>query len=96
MTEYAGADGPLLLALLGWAEMRQRIHKPVATAETVRRACRQLDKHSEGDRAYKLGEIKKATDCNWLSFYPLKEGDEGYHAPLDQQIRDPLGGLDLL
>lgn len=99
MTEYAGEDGPLLLALLGWAEMRHRIHKPVATAETVRRACRQLDKLSEGDRAYKLGCIKKAESSCWLSFYPLKEGDEGYHAPLELQARqayDALGGLPLL
>ena len=96
MTAYAGEDGQMLLALLGWAEMRHLVRKPVATAETVRRACRTLDKLSEGDRAYKLGCIRKAESHNWLSFYPLKEGDEGYHAPLQQQARDALGGLELL
>lgn len=96
MTAYTGEDGQLLLALLGWAEMRHRIHKPVSTAETVRRACRVLDKLSEGDRVYKLGCIRKAESNNWLSFYPLKEEDEGYHAPLQRQARDALGGLDLL
>ena len=99
MTAYTGTDGELLLALLGWSEMRHRIHKPVSTAETVRRACRTLDKLSEGDRAYKLGCIRKSESHNWLGFFPLKEGDEGYHAPLDQQAQqayDALGGLPLL
>ena len=99
LTSYAGENGQLLLALLGWVEMRHRIRKPVATAETVRRACRTLDKLAEGDLAYKLGCIRKSTDHNWLGFFALKEGDEGYHAPLQQQAQqayDALGGLPLL
>ncbi len=96
MTSYAGEDGQLLLSLLGWAEMRHRIHKPIATAETVRRACRQLDKLSEGDRAYKLGCLRKSTDRNWLGLFALEDGDEGYHPPLQRQARDALGGLELL
>lgn len=99
LTTYAQDDGQLLLALLGWVEMRHRIHKPVATAETVRRACRQLDKLAEGDRDYLLGCIRKSTDHNWLGFFALKEGDEGYHAPLQLQAKqayDALGGLPLL
>ncbi len=91
MADYAGEDGKLLLALLGWAGMRHRLHKPVSTAETVRRAVRQLDKLSQGDHAYKMGCIRKATDRCWLTFFPLKPGDEGYKDQ-NRPGEEPQGG----
>ena len=78
--DYCKNDDELLTAWMGYAKMRQRIKKPVATVETVYRNCAVLDKHSKGDRAYKIGMLHKAEDCSWRGLFPLKEGDEGYNA----------------
>lgn len=77
---YCAPDMGLLAAWMGYAKMRQRIKKPVATVETVYRNCAVLDKYSKGDRAYKIGMLHKAEDCSWRGLFPLKEGDEGYNA----------------
>lgn len=76
--QYCGDDGELMLAYMGWAEMRNKIHKPIASIETVTRANRKLDKASGGRREYKIGMLHKATDSNWTGLFPLKPGDEGY------------------
>ena len=79
--QYCGSDGELMLAYMGWAEMRNKIHKPIASIETVTRANRKLDKSSGGRREYKIGMLHKATDSNWTGLFPLKPGDEGYEKP---------------
>lgn len=75
---WCGEDAGLLTAWLGYADMRQRTRHPIATAETVRRACRQIDQYSRGRREYALGMLHKATDKSWRGLFPLEKGDEGY------------------
>ena len=76
--DYCGEDAELMMAWMGWAEMRYRTKKPVATVSTVRRACNKLDELSEGFRDYKLGLLHKATDRGWRGLFALEPGDEGY------------------
>lgn len=75
---WCGEDGELLLAWLQYADMRQKTHHPIATADTVKRACRKIDKAAGGRRAYAIGMLHKATDHSWTGLFPLKEGDEGF------------------
>lgn len=78
--EYCGEDAEMMVAWLGWAEMRFRSRKPIATVSTVNRACKKLDDLSRGYRDYKLGLLHKATDRGWRGLFPLDPGDEGYSA----------------
>lgn len=86
--DYCKDDGELMMAYLGWAEMRHKLRKPITTADTVTRANRKLDKLSRGDRRYKLGMLHKSTDASWTGLFELKPGDEGYR---DFQSEDPRG-----
>lgn len=84
---YCGTDGDLMLAYMGWAEVRNKLHKPIASEETVNRANRKLDKLSGGSRAYKIGMLHKATDSGWTGLFPLKPGDEGYEQTAPNERR---------
>ena len=75
---YCGEDWEMLAAWMEYAKMRNRIKKPVATVGTVTRSCSTMERLSKGSRAYKLGLLRKATDCSWRGLFPLKEGDEGF------------------
>lgn len=87
--DYCGEDADLMVAWLGWAEMRFKTKKPIATVSTVRRACNKMDELSKGYREYKLGLLHKATDRGWRGLFPLDPGDEGY----TREARDRSGGL---
>lgn len=78
MADYCGDDGDLMLAYLGWAEMRLKRHKPITSVETVNRANRKMDKCSAGRREYKIGMLHKSTDRTWTGLFPLDPGDDGY------------------
>ena len=78
ISSWCGNDGELLLAWMQYADMRQRTRHPIGTVATVERACQKIEKLSQGDRAYKLGLLHKATDASWRGFYPLAKGDEGF------------------
>lgn len=78
ISSWCGSDGELLLAWMQYADMRQRTRHPIGTVATVERACQKIEKLSQGDRAYKLGLLHKATDASWRGFYPLAKGDEGF------------------
>ena len=78
ISSWCGSDGELLLAWMQYADMRQRTRHPIGTVATVERACQKIEKLSQGDRAYKLGLLHKATDSSWRGFYPLAKGDEGF------------------
>ena len=75
---YCEPDTELLAAWMGYAEMRHRIKKAVATVDTVTRSCSTLDRLSKGSRAYKIGMLHKATDHSWRGLFPLEAGDEGF------------------
>lgn len=72
---YCGNDDELIQAWMGYASMRKQIKRPISTIDTVKRACRDLDKHSKGSRAYKLGMLHKAEDRSWRGLFPLDDGD---------------------
>ena len=94
ISDWCGDDQELMAAWMGYAEMRHRIKKPVSTVDPVKRGCRDLERHSKGDRAYMLKMLEKATDASWRGLYPLKE-DDGVSAKKPESF-DPLGGLDRL
>lgn len=77
---YSASDAELLAAWMGYAEMRHRTKKAVATVDTVTRSCSTLDRLSKGSRAYKIGMLHKATDRSWRGLFPLEAGDEGFDA----------------
>lgn len=90
--EYCEGDADLMVAWLGWAEMRFRIKRPIATVDTVTRACSKMNRLSRGSREYKLGLLHKATDRSWRGLFPLEPGDDGYH-PAKSEQKASTGGL---
>lgn len=73
--KYAGGDLQLQEALLGFADNRRAIRKPVKTQRTLTLLLSRLNELSKGRRQDKLALIEKATMNNWLSFYPLREDE---------------------
>lgn len=72
LLRYAGEDEDLSKALMGFAENREKLRKPMATEYTAEILLRSLDKLSGGDRAVKIALLEKATLKNWLTVYELK------------------------
>lgn len=73
--QYAGADLELRDALIGFAESRAKLKKPIDTQRILTLLLSRLNELSGGSRMAKLAIINKATVSKWLSFYPL-DGDE--------------------
>lgn len=89
--DYAGEDGELLEAILGLLENRAALKKPVKTARAMNGILRQLDKHSDGDRAVKLLMLERATLSNWLTVYPLKPDERpASAAPYNEEGYDGI------
>ena len=86
--QWCEEDGELLLAWLQYADTRQKTRHPIATVATVERACKMIDKYSNGSREYMLGMLHKATDRSWRGLYPLEPGDEGFK-PREANERRP-------
>lgn len=72
--QYAGDDKDMLDALLGFAEMRRAIKKPL-TARAEKLTLSSLDKLSS-DRDEKIAILNKSTMHNWQGVFPLRDDGE--------------------
>lgn len=78
ITEYAGEDRELETAIRELVANRAEAlgpKKAVRTLRTMNGILRDLDRHSDGDRAQKLLMLDNAIKNNWLTVYRLKEDE---------------------
>ena len=70
---YAGEDGELREALLGFAEMRRTKRKPIATERTLTLLLGSLDKLSSGERRVKIKMLNESTANCWTGLFAPKD-----------------------
>lgn len=72
---YAEGDTQLRQLLDDFAESRRKGKSPLQTERQARLLLSNLDKHSGGNRDYKIALLEKAILLGWKGIYPLKPGD---------------------
>ncbi len=72
---YAEGDAQLRQLLDDFAESRRKGKSPLQTERQARLLLSNLDKHSGGNRDYKIALLEKAILLGWKGIYPLKPGD---------------------
>lgn len=72
--DFAKGNLPLLAALLGFAEMRNKKKKPINTERSVNILLNKLTKLSSGDDAAMVEMLDEATLKGWSSVYAHDDG----------------------
>lgn len=75
---------------MGWADMRDRIKKPIATRETVARAWAKLQKISRNPDTQKA-VVEQSIDRCWASFWELKDKPETKKYPEFEKVPEAPG-----
>lgn len=75
LERYAHGDMDLIAALQGFAENRDKLHKPIKSARSVTLLTNKLDKLSKGSIDVKIAMLNKAVERNWETVYALTPRD---------------------
>lgn len=75
---------------IGWADMRDRIKKPIATRETVARAWAKVQKISRNPDTQKA-VVEQSIDLCWASFWELKDKTETKKYPEFEKVEEAPG-----
>lgn len=73
LSAYAGQDKELAAALMGFAEARKKLRKPIATERTAQLLTGKLDRLSGGRAELKVQMLDEATEKGWTTVYPPKD-----------------------
>lgn len=68
--EFSGDNTELYEALIGWAEMRKKIHKPL-TERAVKLSLAKLQKLSGGNERVMVDIVNQSTMNSWQGLFPL-------------------------
>lgn len=88
ISEIVPAD--LQEVFMGWADMRDRIKKPIATRETVARAWAKLQRISRNPDTQKA-VVEQSIDRCWASFWELKDKPETKKYPEFEKVAETPG-----
>ena len=82
---YAGNNGALYRALVGFAEQRKAARKEIKTERTLSLLLAKLDRLSGGDDALKTAMLDKATERGWQTVYELSDDERPRGSPPAEQ-----------